>query len=87
MKIEWDIEELACRALGLSEEATNLHVDGLGVESLLKTNYGIDVETYSEIVQDLLQFTSVWKDPHTGKKYHAFVKDGHPIVSKLIETD
>ena len=82
MSIDWDIEELACLAFGMTEEETEDTINNGEVENILADKYGIDFETYSKIVQDLLPFTPIVQTALTETKFHAFVHSGRTVVRK-----
>ncbi len=42
-------------------------------ETLLQEKYGIDMDTYHQIVKDLLPFTPIIQTAIDGQKFHAFV--------------
>lgn len=82
MAIEWEIENLACRACGKSEEETDTVIDASGVDDLLFEKYGIDFESYCAIVKDLVPFTNPWRAALSGEAFRGFV-DGHCAIVKV----
>ena len=80
--IEWDIEELAYKAMGKTSEEAEKEVNDGDIYDAIYDKYGIDFETYCEIVKDLLPFTKIIKTAITGDKFYAFVdnKEARAIV-------
>ena len=72
---EWDIEELAYRAMGKSEDEADAAIDDdeMDVDDALYEKYGCDFETYQKIVEDLIKFTPIVESALTKTKFHAFV--------------
>lgn len=78
----WKILELACRASGLTaDQAANALNDGV-VEQLLTDKYGVAVDDYIAIVQDLMPFIPRVKSTFDGDAFHVFAdpETGMPIV-------
>ena len=80
MSIEWEIEELACMVCGKSEEETEQAINDGTTDEILFERYGVDFETYTKIVKDLLVFTPIVKTVLTETDYHAFVAENRMIV-------
>lgn len=82
----YEIEELACLVCGKSEEETNEIISNYDVDNMIYNKYDIDIDTYINIVQDLLPFTSPVETALTKEKYHAFInlKEGTIIVRRKI---
>lgn len=55
--IEWEIDELICKVCGKSDEETNRIIDNGEIDDLIYEKYGIEAQTYYDIVKDLLPFT------------------------------
>jgi len=51
-KLEWDIQEIAINVLGMNPNET---IDLEDVHSGLFQKYGVDGETYTEIIKDALK--------------------------------
>ena len=73
MSIEWDIEELAYRAMGKTEEEAEKAVNDGDIDEAIFEKYEISFEQYSKIVKDLLPFTPQIQGGITGELFHAFV--------------
>lgn len=84
MSLYWDIEELACVVLGKTEDELDEIINNGTIDEFLVERYGIDFETYSQIVKDLLYFTPHVSGALSGEKYHAFVKDNVMIVKTKV---
>ncbi|MDP2901936.1 MAG: hypothetical protein Q8N96_02340 [Methylovulum sp.] len=80
MSIEWEIEELACAACCKSEEEAGQAINDGTTDEILYERYGVDFETYTKIVKDLLPFTPIVQSALAQKNYHAFVADNRMIV-------
>ena len=86
MSIEWDIEELAYRAMGCNEEEAEENINNGDIEIAIEEKYGIDFETYCEIIKDILPFTPQVHSGIEGNLYHAFVdvKKQRAIVKQKV---
>jgi len=73
MSIEWDIEELAYRAMGKTDEEAEKEINDGDIDQAIYDKYECSFETYCAIVKDLIKFTPKVSSPLTGKSYHAFV--------------
>ncbi|MTI13818.1 hypothetical protein [Sansalvadorimonas verongulae] len=73
MSIEWDIEELAYRAMGKTEEETEQAINDGDIDEALHGKYQVSFEQFSKIVKDLLPFTPQVQAGITGELFHAFV--------------
>lgn len=73
MSIEWDIEELAYRAMGKTESEAEKEINTGDIDSAIHDKYGCDFETYCSIVKDLIKFTPLVQSPLSGENFHAFV--------------
>ena len=73
MSIDWDIEELAYRAMGMDEEDAELAINDGDVDEALYEKYEVSFEHYCMIVKDLLPFTRPMKAAISGEMFHAFV--------------
>lgn len=81
-EVEWGIEELACRACGKDEEETTEAINNSTVENLVYEKYEISLETYKEIVNDLIPFTPVMQTAIGNTVCHGFA-DGNNIIVKV----
>lgn len=82
--IEWDIEELAYRAMGKTNEETESEINDGDIEQAVFDKYEIGFDTYCAIVKDLLPFTKKLKGALTGGCFYAFVdNDEHRAIVKL----
>jgi len=82
MSMDYDIEELAGYAMGLSEDEVEEMINDGTVDNLLYEEYEVNLDTYQKIVEDLLPFTQRVQAGITGEWYHAFVDEGPP--SRMI---
>ena len=73
MNIDWDIEELAYRAMGKTDEEAEKEINDGDIDQAIYDKYDCSFETYCEIVKDLIKFTPLVGSQLTGKKFHAFV--------------
>ena len=73
MSIEWDIEELAYRAMGKTDQKAEDAINDGDIDEAIFDKYEISFEQYSSIVKDLLPFTPVIKAGISGDLFHAFV--------------
>lgn len=73
MSIEFNIEELAYRAMGETEEGAEKQINEGDIDNAIYMKYETDFETYCKIVKDLLPFTQPIESPLSGNKFHAFV--------------
>ena len=73
MSIEWDIEELAYRAMGKTEDEAEKAIDNGDIDEAIFEKYEINFEQYSQIVKDLLPFTPQIQGVISGELCHAFV--------------
>jgi hypothetical protein len=82
MSVEWDIEELAYRAMGKNSEETEEAINDGDIDDAIHEKYETDFDTYSKIVKDLLPFTPLIKSGISGDVFHAFVdvKESRAIV-------
>lgn len=78
--IEWDIEELAYRAAGKTEEETEKEINDGDIDDFIYEKYDIGFDQYCKIVEDLIKFTPVVEAGISGGKFHAFVADNRMIV-------
>ena len=73
MSIEWDIEELAYRAMGKTDDEASEEINDGDIDNALYERYEVSFEQYSDIVKDLLPFTPQIQGGITGELFHAFV--------------
>ena len=85
--LSWDIEELAYRAMGKTEEQEENEVNNGDIEQAIFDTYDCDFSTYQNIVNDLIKFTPILSSPLSGEKFHAFVdtKQERAIVKLKVE--
>jgi len=73
MFVDLDINELAYRAMGFTEEQVEEKINNLDdIDVDLDAKYGVDFETYRKIVKDLIFFTPKVHSAF-GNPFHAFV--------------
>ena len=70
---DWEIEELAYRAMGKSEKETEEQLENGNIDNALDEKYDCNFETYCDIVKDLIKFTPLVASPLTDTEFHAFV--------------
>ena len=89
MSMHWDIEELAYRAMGKTEEETEKAINEGDIDEALYEKYEIRFDQYSQIVKDLLPFTPQIKAAISGTLFHAFVdvKQQRAIVKVDAEVE
>ena len=90
MSMDWDIEELAYRAMGRTEEEAEKAInDSEDIDDALYEKYEVSFEQYKEIVKDLLPFTPQIKAAVSGTLFHAFVdvKQSRAIVKVDAEVE
>lgn len=72
--MQWDeVEELACLMLGKDYDSI---IDNYGesvIYDMFYEEYGINLEDFEHLLQDLIKFTPSWKSPITGELYQGFV--------------
>ena len=82
----WDAEELACAVLGLDYDEMVDDGQENEINEKLAEEFGIDIETFSDIAERLLEFTPTVSSGLSGKRYHAFLREvdgmGIAIVKK-----
>lgn len=84
---QWDIDELACIALGLNDEQKNDAIENDELNDLLEERYETDLNTFSMIARDLLPFTPIVKAGLSGNLFHAFVHNGAMVVRQKVNED
>ena len=89
MSMDWDIEELAYRAMGKTEEEAEKAINDGDIDEALYEKYEISFEQYRAIVKDLLPFTPQIKAAISGTLFHAFVdvKQSRAIVKIDAEVE
>ena len=90
MRIEWEIEELAYRAMGKTKEQTDEAINNCDIDDVIYDKYEINFETYCEIVKDLLPFTPKVQSALSNESFNAFVDPNEPrciVRSKAINKD
>ena len=72
---EYDVEELAYRAIGKTEKETEeaLNREDGAIDELLYEKYECTFDSYIKIVEDLLKFTMPITSPLTQEEFYAFV--------------
>ena len=72
--MQWDeIEELACLILGKDYDSIIDNYEESTIYDMFYGEYGITLEDFEHILQDLIKFTPSWKSPITGELYQGFV--------------
>lgn len=75
----FDIEELLSAMYGITYEQRN---DDFDFDELCYEKFEIGFEEFMKIISALLPLTPVVESALTGKKYHAFIKDGLALVKQ-----
>lgn len=75
----FDIEELLSAMYGITDEQRNEDFD---FDELCYEKFEIGFEEFMKIISVLLPLTPVVESALTGKKYHAFIKDGLALVKQ-----
>ena len=88
MSFEWEIEELAYRAMGKTEEQTDEAINNGDIaDAVSMKNTKQALKLYCEIVKDLLPFTPKVKSAFCNESFNAFVDPNEPrciVRSKAI---
>ncbi|MBT2054921.1 hypothetical protein KKZ69_11580 [Enterobacter hormaechei subsp. hoffmannii] len=75
----FDIEELLSAMYGITDEQRNEDFD---FDELCYEKFEIGFEEFMKIISVLLPLTPVVESALTGRKYHAFIKDGLALVKQ-----
>ncbi|WP_421550118.1 hypothetical protein [Kluyvera intermedia] len=75
----FDIEELLSTMYGITDEQRNEDFD---FDELCYEKFEIGFEEFMKIISVLLPLTPVVESALTGRKYHAFTKDGLALVKQ-----
>ncbi len=73
MNIDWEIEELAYRAMGKTDDEAEKEINDGDIDQAIYDKYECSFETYCDIVKDLIKFTPKVSSCLSGKSFHAFV--------------
>lgn len=73
MSLEFNIQELAYRAMGKTEQEKEDALNNGDIDEAIYEKYDTDFETYCGIVRDLLPFTPLIEAGISGKSFHGFV--------------
>lgn len=80
MSIDYfDVEELLSAIYGITDEQRN---DGFDFDELLYEKFEIGFDEFMKVIGILLPLTPLVESALTGKKYHAFIKDGLALVKQ-----
>ena len=73
--MQWDeIEELACLMLGKDYDSIiDEYDDESTIEDMFYAEYGVDLEEFEHLLEDLVKFTNPWMSPITEEIYQGFV--------------
>ncbi|AEF53414.1 hypothetical protein [Marinomonas posidonica] len=77
------IQRLAEKVLGLTTRETDDLIDSGGdYDTPLKERFGVDLQTFGDIVSALIPLTPIIQEPKTHQLIHAFVEfqDGHGTI-------
>lgn len=81
----WDVEELAYRAMGYSENETDDFINANNdIDETLYDKYEISLEQYEKIVKDLIKFTPIMTTVITKKKVHVFMSGNRAIYTQDV---
>jgi len=75
----FDIEELLSAMYGITDEQRDEDFD---FDELCYEKFEIGFDEFMKIISVLLPLTPVVESALTGKKYHAFIKDGLALVKQ-----
>lgn len=78
----FDIEELLSAMYGITDDQRN---DGFDFDDLLYEKFEIGFEEFSKVIKALLPLTPIVESALTGKKYHAFMKEGLALVKQEVK--
>lgn len=81
----FEIEELACTAMGLTDTQTMDAIEISNVENLVYEKYEVSLENYHKIANDLIVMSPICQSIVNNEKYHAFVKGGNAIAKVKVE--
>lgn len=73
MSIDWDIEQLAYRAMGNTEDEAEIAINEGDIDEAIFEKYEISFEQYCKVVKDLLPFTPQVRSGLSDNLFHAFV--------------
>ena len=73
MSMDWDIEELAYRAMGKTESEAEEEINNGDIDQAIYDKYECSFEMYCNIAKDLIKFTPLVSSPLSGTNFHAFV--------------
>ena len=68
-----EIEELACLMLGKDYDAIVDNYEESAVYNMFYEEYGITLEDFERLLNDLVKFTNPWMSPITNEIYQGFV--------------
>ena len=70
----WDeIEELACLMLGKDYDTIVDNYEESIIHDMFYNEYGVTLEDFEHLLEDLIKFTNPWKSPITEEIYQGFV--------------
>ena len=84
----WDeIEELACLMLGKDYDSIIDNYEESTIDDMFYDEYGITLEDFEHLLNDLIEFTNPWKSPITGEIYQGFVtlKNDSSLMRAIIK--
>lgn len=73
MSIEWDIEELAYRAMGKTQEQAEEEINNGDIDDAIHAKYEVSFESYCAIIKDLAPFLPKVQSSLSGETFAAFV--------------
>ena len=68
-----EVQELACLMLGKDYDSIVNNYDEDTIDEAFYKEYGVDMDNFYRIVEDLIKFTPSWKSPLTKQLYQGFV--------------
>ena len=80
----WEAAELAAAVLGVDAPETD--ADEAAIEEQFGEKYGIDLITFSDLVEKLVPMCAMDKSPLTNTFRKGFVRDGAYIVKITTDT-
>ena len=68
-----DIEELACEIIGLDYD--EIDADTTIIDEALIDKYGLDIEQFTELINDLIHRIAISESPISNEKYKGFLNN------------
>ena len=78
-----DIEELACKIIGIDIDDPDVDGDTQIIEENLFADLGIDLEQFKVIVDRLMPLIDIGDSPLTNKRYKGFSNQNGLFIAKI----